>query len=1410
MIVLFAALIAPFFINWDSYRANFEHEAARILGHPVHVGGAAHVSILPSPSVTFTDVEVGDPGAPPLMTIAQFSATFELVPLLQGQFHVVTMHLEKPQVVVSADGTGAVDWLQRAASAQNLDPDKVVLGDVRIDDGSLAYSDARTGVALAFDDIDANVSASSLAGPWRVDGRYLKDGTAVPFRFSTGRRLDNGTIRFQAEVSPAEAPVSITTDGSLAISADAGITYTGTYSFAGANDVPAAPAASDATDAGSAAPASSGWRSDGSFTLSRDRLVIDKAVLSGGPADHPTSIAGSLTVGFGAGARFDATGTASQLDLDTALGGGPSAPINVADAATGFVSWLTALPVPPIPGRVAFDVPAIVVGGSVIQGVDVAVEPGAAGWKIEGLTAQLPGQAHIEADGVLSTGRSVGFVGSARLAVAQPAAFAAWWRGAGQPASGRTLSSFDIAGNVDIAAGRIAVDKIAARIGDASISGQFAWDESGRDHSRHLGTDLKADRIDFDEVRALAGLIAGHDLTDIGGLADSYSIRLAADELRYDDIVLKGVTVDAGYADDVLNVVQLAVGDLGGASFRVTSGRIDGLTTSPRGHLDARLEATTFDGLSAIAAKFLPDSGLAEWLARTAPALQPAYLDARITGPPKTGGTGVEVALDGVAGQTTFNATVDSAAEKLADWRTAPASLGVTLDSPDSAALAHQFGLAAAAVDNDPGAHVAVSGKGVPADGLVATIDTSLAGLTVGGNGKLAFGADFVPAFAGDFTAKADDLAPFSSIASLTVPGAPGAPLSASGTISTAGTAASFAWQNGTVAGHTVGGKITLARAADASWHIDGGLSVDAVDLGWLASLSLGSPPVPTGNAKAPWPKTAFVAPTYGPVSGKLEVAADHLAVGTLDVTGGTLALALAPQRIDIDVKGGHLAGGAFGGGASIQNVDGNAHVTGQFNLTGAALDAFAWQRDGRVVATGGLDLSANFEATGRSAAGLVSSMTGGGVIAVHNGVALYVNPGTASAIVRISDLGEPLSEDALRTAVEGQIDGDSFAFGETGGAFSIASGTVRATGLSARNDVLAASGNAAIDLNALTLDSDWTLTFPIADAAADAGDASIGLVFRGPLAAPTRIVDAVPFNAYLNARQAARMLDVIATEEADRAEHQRFVQQIAKIKDDEAAAERARQQALLAAQRRDEAAANAVLRIASLHVDREIAADNQLTASLTHAADLAAAAQSAADATAATLAADAAAKAATADAAAASLRQAIAAEDTTAAEVAKTAAQLTQAQETATATAATARNSETAAEAAEKTAAAAGDAEAVALAAAGKTAEDAVGLQAALDTANANLASARAAATAAATDAAKANDAVSAAGADLDAATKAQNAAADAYSARGTRSSPPRPLPTMLRGRGQGGANGGRSRRGAGAACARRNRRDK
>ena len=64
-------------------------------GRPVTVAGKAHVRLLPTPVLSFTDVVVGDAEAPDVK-MERFRAEVELAPLLKGEVRIIQMAMERP------------------------------------------------------------------------------------------------------------------------------------------------------------------------------------------------------------------------------------------------------------------------------------------------------------------------------------------------------------------------------------------------------------------------------------------------------------------------------------------------------------------------------------------------------------------------------------------------------------------------------------------------------------------------------------------------------------------------------------------------------------------------------------------------------------------------------------------------------------------------------------------------------------------------------------------------------------------------------------------------------------------------------------------------------------------------------------------------------------------------------------------------------------------------------------------------------------------------------------------------------------------------------------------------------------------------------------------------------------------
>ncbi|MCB1500838.1 MAG: hypothetical protein KDK07_13785 [Bauldia sp.] len=1145
----------------------------------MHVRGSASASILPSPSLTFTNVEVGDTEGQPMMSVRRFAVTIELMPLIQGEISVISMKIEDPVVRVSVDDAGQIDWTIRGEASRTLEPDKVVLSGVEVTGGTLIYNDAGSGSSVTLTDVNATVEARSLAGPWRIEGSYTANGVPSQFQVSTGRRDDDGSIRVKADVTPGQWPIAIGADGTVVAHGAEGPSYTGTYNLS--QIVPASVEGEDR-------PGDvTGWRSEGSFILNRDKLVIDKAVLSEGPLDRPSSLAGSMTLTLGESSRFFAVVQARQLDLDRSLGEGPKKPIEMSTAADEFVRWLRGIPVPGIAGTVRFNVPAIVVGGAIIQDVGFSASPEDHGWLIEDLHARLPGQATFSADGRLSTGEAVGFGGQVRLAVNQPATFAAWWRGKSEGGAGRRLSPFDLAGRATVTMSGVAVEDMTTTIGDATITGSVSWTMGKDSPLRTLRTNLEADRLDFVQIRALAELLGGRDMRDTSTVADSFQIKLAADELLIDDLTMHDVTVDAGFENGGLTVSGIEVGDIGGAHFVVTRGQIDNILGEPLGRLEAQLTAPTLAGLAGIVDRLAPDTPFARWLRKAAPSLAPTSVALIINSAMDQGRPETQLDIKGSAKATNFDLSLELAGVPAA-WRKGEVDLSASLKSYDAAGVARQLLIDEADVAVEGGAQFRLVANGIPDNGMTTALNGSFGGLTLRAEGDTVVPEDAAPGFTGSFGVDAPDLAPLVRLVGLDVPGIEaGLPISVAGEATSAGLAASLDWQNGVIAGRQVSGTASLSSGPEGGLRIDSGsISLDQLDLGWVASLGLGFSPLPTAETEEPWSREPFGEPALRGVDASLDIDAERILVGErLQVLNGKVHLGLAENRIDFDVKSGNALGGTVVGGFSVRNVAGNASLTGNVSLVGGALDTVVWQRAGRSVATGTLDLSGSFEATGRSPAGMIASLTGGGTLAIHDGEARYLNPKAGVLVIRDSDLGQEFTEDALRDNFGSYIDNGTLTFPEVEAPFAIAAGTIRFQNIAIAAAETRAAGSAAIDLNTMTLDSDWTLTL-------DSGDdryggdipPQVGVVFRGPLATPERILDVLQFNSYLNIRQEARLQEILALEEQARLENAFFNRIKRKLREDE---ERAARIAEEARQMRVASATN----LEALHAAREIAA---------------------------------------------------------------------------------------------------------------------------------------------------------------------------------------------------------------------------
>ncbi|WP_343035983.1 AsmA-like C-terminal region-containing protein [Hongsoonwoonella zoysiae] len=1163
MVALLAALIGPFFIDWTAYRSTFEAYGERVLGHRVVVRGDADMRLLPIPTLTFTDVRVGEI-EDPLLAVSRFVVRVELPPLLKGEVKVLDMTMERPNLSLSLDEAGRLDWFTaapRQSVLSEIDPEKVTLEQVEIVDGTARLIDARNGKSHTVTDIDALVTARSLLGPFKVDGTATMAGERATVRLATGRQQETGDIRLKSQITPVSIPAEFLFDGKLS-HADGRPSYEGRFT---ANSITAEEERHRA------------WRAEGEYLLDVAEITFAELVARYGPEERPISVEGEGSIHFSENEpRFEVTARAKQIDIDRMLGAGPQEPIEISDAVSRLFAALPRLPQLPLKGRAVVDIPATVVGGGIVQDLTIDAETAGTGWTIAGLRARLPGRSDILLRGDLNIEPSPSFRGSFAASLDQPNGFADWYRkgvALAEPVAPLALQS-----RLDAGPSGVSLSDLEFHLAEHVGQGTFRYTVENDGHAS-LYADLDAERVDLDQVALLARLFLADASGGLAGLAGSGTdvvLKLYSDAVAAGGVTASDVTIDAAYSGDVLTINDVTARDVAGARISA-KGFVSDLSTSPQGDLRADVEASDLTGLARLLGTVAPENPAISALRRTAGALSPAALDLRFAGEGNDEGTEARLQVSGTAG----GSDVDLSAGlngRLDAWREAEIDISGMLTGPDGAKLLKQAGFRLLPVASLGEGRISFGVSGVPADVVDARLRAEADGASVLAIGKVSAGADEPYRYTGNVVLKAEDITPFALLAGRMPPLLAGdASVDVAMSVDGEGDVFQLRGIAGEVAGTRIRADVNgdLRRdVADLLPKFSGSLALSDLDMRFVSELMLGSDQWSSVSDGSSWPEGPFGAEFVNGVDVSLDLSAEHVTLGRgLSVDNASGRVRLKPGDLLLEADEAGFAGGKLGGSLSIKRSRGQAAVNGSLRISGADVSSLVWRRDGRPVATGALDVNADFEGAGRSINGLVTSLSGGGTFKAENGEIRGLNPDAFGLVIRAADAGLDLEDDEISDAFESHLDVGVLPYQAVDGSFVIAGGVARIRNVSVDNSRAALFGNAQVDLAKETVSGDFSLKVDPGENAVTGAEPQVGIVLDGPLDEPRRRVDIAPFTAFLTLRAFEQEVQRVEDLQAEILERDRLVRELRRLKEER---ERQLREEEEAARRAEEAAANA------------------------------------------------------------------------------------------------------------------------------------------------------------------------------------------------------------------------------------------
>jgi uncharacterized protein involved in outer membrane biogenesis len=1167
VVALFAALLAPLFVNWTDFRHQFEDQASRILGKKVVVHGSLEARLLPFPSVTMNDVTVG-PGedGKTLAHVARFSMDVELAPFLSGEARIFAMRIEKPNVRLRILPNGSLDWL--LGSRPSLPARNVVLENVSVTDGTIDLIDEQTGRTRVVQNLNANLKAGSLAGPWTIAGSGALDGQPGRFSLSSLQpEAGSQLIPLKIHLAPDATPIDVDLSGDLDM-ADKHPMLKGSF-LATMRPAQLNGEAGKKSRSEAVLPEP---RLRGKFELANDRIRVPEYRLEVGALDQPYVITGEATLDSGKAPEFLLTAEGQQIDVDrltmpvTSGKTGRTVESSARQRIRALIALADQIPIPDVPGRASVKLPAIVAGDTVLRDITLNLRPAGTGWTVEKAVATLPGRTQVEASGRLQLKGAASFAGSLLVASNQPSGLATWLSGNVDPAI-RKLRAVGLSANVNLTAELQQFDKLELAIGAASLRGRLER-HSADNVEPSLSFDVSGDAFDYDAVKALASLVSG----DTSG--DSVLNQQISGKIKVGAFSALGVTaqdVDGlfTYNNGGFSIRTLDIGNLAGASIKAT-GEASGSLADYNGKAQVVVNARDTAGFLAMLQQHLPVHPLLNRLARSGQwyGNSNLVLDARF-GDTQYGG--VQLDLHGQTNGTKLNVKLRQSS--LFDvFGDAQKTLSVSAENAEPNILFGQLGFDPLSIPVDGAASLNLDLKeegDAPATGQLS--------LTAGGTHLVADGtvnldsAIFLEG-QGKVTLTSDDIAPLLMMNAISAPGiADGLPMSMSGTVEHRGQKTMLSALTGQIAGDAVAANLTLEPTTEA-FKLSGDVKLARANLNWLASSMIG----PVRDAlDGGFSKEKLSSPVWGQMQMALDLNADRLGLSSLpDAQNFATKLTLLDGGMALEGASADWLGGKADLRLSLSNNQGTAFLRSKLALKGAHL-AQIWPDTGLA---GNADVDFNAEGSGTNAKELMASVNGSGRMALSGLMvpkldlsslpALNAKFETAKGEVtaaQVADVLKPLLARAPAT------------IGEIASPFTLTEGKMRIQGLSAQTPAARLSAEAVVDVPTATLDAALTVAFHADDATAIGSTPTIRVLLTGPVGAPVATLDTNEMASYLSLQAFERERRRVETLQSNVLEKQRLRREVAYYAALAAARQAAKDKAELERKKAAEAAAKAL-----------------------------------------------------------------------------------------------------------------------------------------------------------------------------------------------------------------------------------------
>ena len=186
IIVIVGLLVFLASADLTQHRDFIAENISKITGRRLSLNGQLELNLSSTPSIVITDIVLANaPWAsePEMLSVDRIAASIELSPLLHGNIHIPTFHLQGVKALLETSASGLSNWVlvepaDDEADADDVDADDTTtsaemklpwIGELSIGDVVFNYHDAQTGKQISAKLDHARLGATDLLSPTIID-----------------------------------------------------------------------------------------------------------------------------------------------------------------------------------------------------------------------------------------------------------------------------------------------------------------------------------------------------------------------------------------------------------------------------------------------------------------------------------------------------------------------------------------------------------------------------------------------------------------------------------------------------------------------------------------------------------------------------------------------------------------------------------------------------------------------------------------------------------------------------------------------------------------------------------------------------------------------------------------------------------------------------------------------------------------------------------------------------------------------------------------------------------------------------------------------------------------------------------------------------------------------------------------